>query len=72
MTAAYTTTCGGLTYGYSVEGDLLWVITGGDPDPIAVATGKPPPDVPPECWRTAEFDSAQAWSATLAVCKGQR
>jgi hypothetical protein len=33
---------------------------------------KPAPALPVEAHRTAEFDSAQAWNATLAACRGQR
>jgi hypothetical protein len=48
-----------------------------DPPPPAVLTEapgprKPAPALPVEAHRTAEFDSAQAWNATLAACRGQR
>jgi hypothetical protein len=33
---------------------------------------EPRPEIPPEVWHTTAFDSAQAWNATLAACRGQR
>jgi hypothetical protein len=48
-----------------------------EPPPPAVVTEapgprRPAPALPVEAHRTAEFDSAQAWNATLAACRGQR
>ena len=69
-TAASTVTMGSLTYGYSETGQLLWVASAGDE--IQVAGGKPPPEVPWECWHRSEpWDAERAHAATLAACRGQ-
>jgi hypothetical protein len=54
----------------------VYEVRADEPPPAVITEApgprKPVPALPVEAHRTAEFDSAQAWNATLAACRGQR
>jgi hypothetical protein len=61
---AQTVSFDGMTYGLDEMGQVKWA--------TYTPEAEPRPEIPPEVWHTTAFDSAQAWNATLAACRGQR
>jgi hypothetical protein len=65
-----TRVIGNLAYGYSEDGQMLWMTVNGKPEPIA--TDKPEAGLAPFWWETRPISADAAHEATQAMGKGQR